>query len=116
MPRLEVKYFKLNKSTPAGLRADNNYKKGHQTNITLNSLVDPRSVCIEMKICEKKIADVCERGSTVLCLSALTYDELKQAHKLDLKPCLRKLRNANSLPIEAKSCCPCTFSHWIEMI
>ena len=36
------------------------------------------------------------------CLSPLIYEELKQTHKLDLKPCLRKLRAANDLPIEIK--------------
>ena len=30
------------------------------------------------------------------------YDQLKQTHKLDLKPCLRKFRAANELPIEVK--------------
>ena len=44
VPRPEVKEFKLNKSTPTGLRADKNDKKGPQTSVTLNSVVDPRSV------------------------------------------------------------------------
>ena len=76
--------------------------KGPQTSVTLNSVVDPRSVFIEMKICEKKIEAVCDCGASVSCLSPLIYDELKQTHKLDLKPCLRKLRAANGLPIEVK--------------
>ena len=53
-----------------------------------------------MKICEKKIEAVCDCGASVSCLSTLIYDELKQIHKLDLKPCVRKLRAANGLPIE----------------
>ena len=87
---------------PAGLRADNNYKKAPPTSITLNSVVDPRSVFIEMKLYEKKIEAVCDCGASVSCLSPLIYDELKQTHKLDLKPCLRKLKAANGLPIEVK--------------
>ena len=55
-----------------------------------------------MKICEKKIEAVCDCGASVSCLSPLIYDQLKQTHKLDLKPCLRKLRAANGLPIEIK--------------
>ena len=102
MPRPEVKKFKLNKSTPAGLRVDNNYKKGPQTNITLNSVPDPRTVFIEMKKCEKKIEALCDCGASISCLSPSIYDYLKQTHKLDLKQCLRKLRAANGLPIEVK--------------
>ena len=55
-----------------------------------------------MKTCEKKIEAVCDCGASVTCLSPLIYDKLKQTHKLDLKPCLGKLRAANGLPIEVK--------------
>ena len=55
-----------------------------------------------MKICGKNIEAVCDCGASVSCLSPLIYDELKETHKLDLKPCLRKLRAANGLPIEVK--------------
>ena len=63
------------------------YKEGPQTGITLNSVVDPRSVFIEMKICDEKIETVCYCGTSVSCLSPLIYDELKQFYELDLKPC-----------------------------
>ena len=55
-----------------------------------------------MKICEKKIEAVCDCGASVSCLSPSIYDELKQTHKFDLRPCLRKLKAANGLPIEVK--------------
>ena len=56
-----------------------------------------------MKLYEKKIEAVCDCGAIVSCLSPLIYDELKQTHKLDLKPCpRRKLKAANGLPIEVK--------------
>ena len=55
-----------------------------------------------MKLYEKKTEAVCDCGATVSCLSPLIYDELKQTHKLDLKPCLRKLKAANGLPLEVK--------------
>ena len=64
--------------------------------------MDSRSVFIDMKSCEKKIEAVCDCGASVSCLSPSNSDQLKQAHKLDLKPCLRKLRAANGLPIEVK--------------
>ena len=64
--------------------------------------MDPRSVFIEMKICEKKTEAVCDCGASVSCLSPLIYDQLKQTHKLDPKLCLMKLRAANGLPIEVK--------------
>ena len=92
----------MNKSTPAGLRPDNNDKKGPLSSITLNSLVDPRSVFIQMNLCEKNIEAVCDCGANVSCFSPLIYDQLKQTHKLDLKPCLTKLRTSNGLPIEVK--------------
>ena len=55
-----------------------------------------------MKLYEKKIEAVCDCSASVSCLSPLIYDELKQTHKLDLKPCLRKLKAANGLPIEVR--------------
>ena len=55
-----------------------------------------------MKVCEKKIEAVCDCGASVSCLSPSIYDELKQTHKFDLRPCLRKLKAANGLPIEVK--------------
>ena len=85
-----------------GLRADNNYKEGPQTNITLNSKVDPRSVFFEMKLYEKKFEAVCDCGASVSCLSPSIDNELKQTHNFNLQPCLRKLKAANGLPIEVK--------------
>ena len=102
MPRPEVKDFELNKSPPAGLRADNNDKKGPKSSITLGSIVDPRSAFIDMKNFGNKIEAVCDCGASVSCLSPLIYDQLKQTHKLYLKLCLRKLRAANGLLIEVK--------------
>ena len=58
---------------------------------------------------------VCECGASVLCLSLPFYNELKQTHKLDLKPCLRKIRAANGLPIEVKGVV-CACSHFAEIL
>ena len=55
-----------------------------------------------MKLYEKKIEAVCDCGASVSCLSPSIYNELKQTHKFDLQPCLRKLKAANGLPIEVK--------------
>ena len=55
-----------------------------------------------MENCEKKIEAVCDCGAIVSCLSCFIYDELEEMRKLDLKPCLRKRRAANDLPIEVK--------------
>ena len=57
---------------------------------------------MEMKYCEKKTKAVCDSGASVSCLSASIYDELKKTHNFDLRPCLRKLKAANGLPIEVK--------------
>ena len=55
-----------------------------------------------MKLYEKKIEAVCDCGASVSCLSPSIFDKLKQTHKFDLQPCLRKLKAANGLPIEVK--------------
>ena len=55
-----------------------------------------------MKFYGKKIEAVCDCGASVSCLSPSIYNELKQTHKFDLQPCLRKLKAANGLPIEVK--------------
>ena len=54
-----------------------------------------------MKNCEKKIEAVCDCGASVSCNSPLIYDELKQTHKLDLKPWLRKLRATNGFEVKS---------------
>ena len=56
-----------------------------------------------MKLYEKKIEAACDCGASVSCLSPSIYNELKQTHKFDLQPCLRKLKAANCVPIEVKS-------------
>ena len=55
-----------------------------------------------MKLYEKKIEAVCDCGASVSCLSPSIYNELKQTHKFDLQPCLRKLKAANGSPLEVK--------------
>ena len=55
-----------------------------------------------MKLYEKKIEANCDCGASVSCLSPSIYNELKQTHKFDLQPCLRKLKSANGLPVEVK--------------
>ena len=52
-----------------------------------------------MKLYERKIEAVCDCGASVSCLSPSIFDELKQTHKFDLRPCLRKLKPANGLSI-----------------
>ena len=55
-----------------------------------------------MKLYEKKIEAVSDCGASVSFLSPSFYDELKQTHKFDLQPCLRKLKAASGLLIEVK--------------
>ena len=55
-----------------------------------------------MKFCEKKNEAVCDCVASDSCLSPFIYDDLKQTHKLDLKPCLTKLRATNCVSIKVK--------------
>ena len=45
---------------------------------------------------------VCDCSASVLCLRPCIYVEFKHTDQLELKPCHRKLRAANGLPIEVK--------------
>ena len=93
--------FKLNKSTPAGLRADNNFKEGLPTK-KCNFQLSSRSctVYIEMRICDKIYEALCDCSTSVSCLSPQFNDKLKLEIKLKLKLCYRKLRAANRLFIQ----------------
>ena len=68
----------------------------------MNSVVDPRSVYIAMTICNKLIEAVCDCGASVSCLSPEIFEELTKSCKIEVKPCKRKLKAANGLPIEVK--------------
>ena len=93
---------KLKRSTQKGLRADFNTKKGPQRTLGLNSLVDSRSVFVQLKISDKTMEAVCDCGASVSCLSSEIYNELKKTYQITLENCTRSLRAANGLPIDVK--------------
>ena len=66
------------------------------------SVVTPRSVFIETKIRWRKIEAVCDCGASVSFLRNDIYNELKQTHKLDLKPRLGWFQAADQLHIEVQ--------------
>ena len=102
MPCTKTLKFTLASSTPEGRRADNNQKKDPNNDVTLNSVVDPRSVFVEMQVCGKVVEAVCDCGASVSCLSPDVFENLKANNTIELKTCKRKLRAANGLPIEVK--------------
>ena len=69
---------------------------------TLNSVIDHRSVFVQLSICGKIIEAVCDSGASVSCLSSNVFDQIKQLQKLKLEPTQDKLVAANKLPIQTR--------------
>ena len=93
---------KLKQSTQNGLRADLNNRKGPQRTFGLNSVVNSRSVFVQLKILDKMMEAVCDCGAIVSCLSSEIYNELKKTDQITLETCTRSPRAANWLPIDMK--------------
>ena len=90
--------FKLEMSTLAGQSADKTTNRGPQIQ-TLNSVVDHRSVFVQLSIFNTVIEAVCDSGASVSCLSSDAFGKLKNGKKLELKPSDTKLVAANKQPI-----------------
>ena len=85
-----------------GRRADLNNRKDPQQTFALNSVVDSRSVFVQLKILDKMVEAVCDCGASVSCLRSEIYNELKKTYQTTLENCTRSLRAANGLPIDVK--------------
>ena len=94
-------FFKLEKSTPTGRRADETTRTGQQIQ-TLNSVVDHRSVFLKLTVFGKVIEAVCDSGASVSCLSSVVFDKHKKLGKLKLLPTETKVVAANKLPITSR--------------
>ena len=86
---------------PKGQRADKNTPPGPQIE-TLNSVVDHRSVFIQIPFFDRIIEAICDSGASVSCLSSEIYDSLKLKPSLKLEPALRQVKAAQQLPIETR--------------
>ena len=93
--------IKLRTSAPKGQRADRGTPPGSQIE-TFNSVVDHRSVFIQIKSFDRIIEAICGSGASVSCLSSEAYDSFKLEHSLKLEPALRQLKAANQFPIETR--------------
>ena len=93
---------KLKRSTQKGLRANFNTEKGPQRTWGLNSVVDSRSVFVQLKFLNKTVEAVCDCGASVSCVSSGIHNELKQTYQITLENCTRSLRAANGPPIDVK--------------
>ena len=67
MQKQNVQQFKPKPSTPEGQRADKDTSPGPQVQ-TLNSVVDHRSVFIQIKIFDRFIEAMCDSGASVSCV------------------------------------------------
>ena len=101
MQKQNVQQFKLKASTPEGQRADKDTSPGPQVQ-TLNSVVDHRSVFIQIKNFDRIIEAICDNGASVPCLSTEIYDSLKTKHSLKMETSRTQLKAANELPIEKR--------------
>ena len=72
--------FKLEMSTLAGQSADKTTNRGPQIQ-TLNSVVDHRSVFVQLSIFDTVIEAVCDSGASVSCLSSEAFSRLTKTRK-----------------------------------
>ena len=101
MQKQNVQQFKLKASTTDGQRAKKDNSPGSKAQ-TVNSVVDHRSVFIQIKIFDRIIESMCDSGASVSCISIEIYDSLKTKHSLKKEPPRTQLKAANQLPIETQ--------------
>ena len=77
-------------------------KNGPNQTIILNSIVDPRSVYVAIRICDKLVEAVCDCGASVSCLSPAVFDDLRKSNGIRLQNSTKSLKAANGLPIKVK--------------
>ena len=99
MQKQNVQQFKLKASTPEGQRADKDTSPVPQVQ-TLNSIVDHRSVFIQIKIFDRIFEAICDSGASMSSTSIEIYVSLKTKHSLKMEPSRTQLEAASQLPIK----------------
>ena len=88
-PKLKLKAPAYQRGNSAG-----NSKKLQQTEC-LNSVVDDKSVFVRVAVCEIPLADICDTGSSISCLSPKVFVCLRPKIQSSLKPCSKRTLAAN---------------------
>ena len=68
----------------------------------LTSVVDPRSVFVNIRVCDKSMEVVCDCGASVSSLRPVIFEDLRKTNGIQLHKCNKNLKAANGLLIGVK--------------
>ena len=80
MPSRKSQPGKLEQSTREGLRAVVSAVNSPQQAVTLNSVIDPRGVFVELTGLDEFVEAVFDFGASVSCLTPMVDSELKKTY------------------------------------
>ena len=97
---LSNKYFKLDQSTSQGQHV-NDTNEGPLTQL-LNSVVDYRSLYVQVSILNKQVRAVCDSGASVSSLSEKLFNQINENQQIKIQPSTITLSSVNRMPIQIK--------------
>ena len=93
-------YIELDQSRSQGQHVDNT-NKGPLTQLH-NSVVDHRSLYVQISILNKQVEAVCDRGASVSCLSEKLFNRINENHQFKIQPSTTRLSSVNQMPTQNK--------------
>ena len=92
--------MKLDQSTSQDQHVDDT-NEGPLTRLP-NSVVDHRSLYVQISILNKQVETVCDSGASVSCLSEKLFKEINENHQVKIQQSTTRLSIANQMPIQIK--------------
>ena len=80
----QKKYFKLGQFTSRGQHVDDT-NEGPLTQL-LNSVVDHRSLYLQISILNRQVETVCDSRTSVSCLSENLFNQINENHQVKIQP------------------------------
>ena len=68
----------------------------------LNSVVDHRSLYVQISILNKQVEAVCDSGASVSRLREKLFNQLNENHQVKIQPSKTRVSTANQMPIQIK--------------
>ena len=68
----------------------------------LNSVVDHRSLYVQISISNRQVEAVCDSGASVSCRSEKLFNQINENHQVRIQPSTTRLSGANRMPVQIK--------------
>ena len=64
--------------------------------------MDHRSLYVKISILNKQVAEVCDSGANVTCLSEKLFNQINENHQVKIQPSTTRFSSSNQMPIQIK--------------